>query len=69
MAQHQQLIPDLFAADVANAAAIAAIMLIELKHTVTEIEERIATSTASRTDLIQTTEIAQQRAKKQNKQA
>lgn len=68
MADQHALIPDVLAADIANAAALAAIMLVELKNTVTEIEERIATSTASRTDLIQTTEIAAKRAQQQAKQ-
>lgn len=68
MAEQHALIPDVLAADIANAAALAAIMLVELKNTVTEIEERIATSTASRTDLIQTTEIAAKRAQQQAKQ-
>lgn len=62
-----KLVPDVYAADIANAAALSAIMLIELKNTVAEIEERIATSTASRTDLIETTEIANARAKQQAK--
>ena len=67
MAAPPKLIPDLYAADIANAAALAAIMLIELKATVEEIEERIATGTASRTDLIETEAMAALRAKEQLK--
>ena len=60
-----QLIPDHLAADISNTAALAAIMLRELKESVLFIEERLATSTANRTDVTQTLKIAQERATKQ----
>ena len=67
MENQPKLIPDLMAADTASAAAVAAIMLIELKNTVSEIEERIESSTASRTDLIETEAMAKRRSEQQMK--
>ena len=60
-----QLVPDHLAADISNTAALAAIMLHELRDSVLFIEERLATSTANRTDVTQTTAIAKQRAVQQ----
>tara|TARA_Y100000592_G_scaffold99375_1_gene175170 strand:+ start:1727 stop:1954 length:228 start_codon:yes stop_codon:yes gene_type:complete len=62
-----RLIPRREAADMANAAAIAAIMLQELYVTVREIEGRLTTNTASRTDVIQTENIAKARSKAQQR--
>ena len=65
MDDSDKLVPTVYAADIASAAALAAIMLIELRNTVIEIEERIATGTACRTDLIQTEQAAKERAETQ----
>lgn len=68
MDNNDKLVPDKYAADMASAAALSAIMLIELRNTVTEIEERIATGTACRTDLIQTEKAAKDRSEQQTRQ-